>query len=85
MCKSGQKDNVNNYRPVSLFSPFSKVIEKLIKTRLISCITRNNILYQQQSEFRKKITTMFSIIDMVSNCFDNINNKKYSCYYFRHQ
>ena len=30
--KSGQKDSVNNYRLISLLSPFSKVIEKLIKT-----------------------------------------------------
>ena len=33
--KSGQKDNVNNYRPISLLSPLFKVIEKLIKTRSI--------------------------------------------------
>ena len=60
MYKSGQKDNVSNYRPISLLSPFSKVIEKLVKTRLTSFITRNDIVYQRQSGFRKKFTTEIS-------------------------
>ena len=77
--KSGQKDNVNNYTPTSVLHPFSKVIEKLIKTRLTSFITRNDIVYQRQSGFRKKFTTIYSIIDVVNDCFDNINNKKLPC------
>ena len=42
-------------------------------------IARNDILFQRQSDFRKKFTTMFPITDSVSDCFDNINDKKYSC------
>ena len=76
--KSREKQTVNNYRPISLLSPFSKVIEKIIKVRLLSFIARNDILLQRQSGFRKKFTTMFPIIDSISDCFDNIN-KKYSC------
>ena len=76
--KSGEKQTVNNYRPISLLSPFSKVIEKIIKVRLLGFIARNAILFQRQSGFRKKFTTMFPIIDSVSDCFDNINDKKYS-------
>ena len=77
--KSEEKQTVYNYRPISLLSPFSKVIEKIIKVRLLSFIATNDILFQQQSGFRKKFTTMFPIIDSVSDCFDNINDKKYSC------
>ena len=77
--KSGEKQSVNNYRSISLLSPFSKVIEKIIKVRLLSFIARNNILFQRESGFRKKFTTMFPIIDSVCECFDNINDKKYSC------
>ena len=73
--KSGEKQTVNNYRPISLLSPFSKVIEKIIKCRLLCFIARNDILFQRQSGFRKKFTTMFPIIDSVSDCFDNINDK----------
>jgi len=31
--KTGSKPAVENYRPISLLSPFSKVIEKIMKTR----------------------------------------------------
>ena len=77
--KAGEKQTVNNYRPISLLCPFSKVIEKIIKVRLLSFIAGNDILFQRQSGFRKKFTTMFPIIDSVSDCFDNVNDKKYSC------
>ena len=74
--KSGKKQTVNNYRPISLLSPFFKVIEKIIRVRLLSFIARNDILFQRQSVFWKKLTTMFPIIDSVSDCFENINDKK---------
>ena len=77
--ESGEKQTVSNYRPISLLSPFFKVIEKIIKVRLLSFIARNDILFQRPSGFRKKFATVFPLIDSVSNFFDNINDKKYSC------
>ena len=76
--KSGVKQTLNNYRPISLLSPFSKVIEKIIKVRFLSFIARNDILFPRRSGFRKKFTTMFPIIDSVIDRFNNVN-KKYSC------
>ena len=61
--KTGSNQSVKNYRPISLLSPFSKVIEKLIKSRLISFLNKNHILNERQSDFREKHTTMFSLID----------------------
>ena len=77
--KSGEKQTVNIYRAISLLSPFSKVIEKIIKVRLLSFIARNDILFQRQSGFRKKFTSMFLIIDSVSDCFDNCYSKLFIC------
>ena len=77
--KTGSNQSVENYRPISLLSPFSKVIEKLIKSRLISFLNKNQILYERQSGFREKHTTMFPLIDVVTQSFDNINDKLYSC------
>ena len=36
--------NVSNYRPISLLSIFSKVLEKLMYSRLIEFIEKQNIL-----------------------------------------
>ena len=76
---SGSKQVVENYRPISLLSPFSKIVEKIIKTRLLSFLDKNKILYERQSGFRKKHTTMFPLIDVVTECFEKINNRMYTC------
>ena len=81
--KTGSNQSVENYRPISLLSPFlsNKIIEieKLIKSRLISFLNKNQILYERQSGFRKKHTTISPLIDVVTQSFDNINDKLYTC------
>jgi hypothetical protein len=42
--KKGNRHEVSNYRPISLLTSFSKIIEKLIYVRLISHIETNSIL-----------------------------------------
>ena len=78
MYKSGLKSQVQNYRPTALLSSFSKVIEKLLKVRILSFLNRNNVLYASQSGFRSNHTTMFPLIDLITACYENINEKKYS-------
>ena len=41
--KSGDNQLFTNYRPVSLLPQFSKILEKLFNTRIVSYITKNNI------------------------------------------
>ena len=77
--KSGEKSLIENYRPISLLLVFSKVIEKLIKTRILSFINRHDILYDRQSGFRKKCSTIYPLIDVITECYDNINNGNLSC------
>ena len=64
--KSDSNQSVENYRPTSLLSPFSKIIEKSIKSRLITFLNENKILYERQSGFREKHTTTFPLIDVVN-------------------
>jgi hypothetical protein len=47
LLKNGDKTSVMNYRPISLLTSFSKVIEKDIFVRLPSHIKNNNILSNQ--------------------------------------
>jgi len=42
--KKGNKYEVSNYRPISLLTSFSKIIEKLMFNRLLSHLDKNNIL-----------------------------------------
>jgi hypothetical protein len=49
--KKGDKLLITNYRPVSLFTFFSKIYEKLIYSRLYKHICTNNILGKEQYGF----------------------------------
>ena len=71
--KSGEKCLIENYRPISLLPVFSKVSEKLIKVRILSFINQHNVIYDRQSGFWKKHTTMYHHIDIVTKYY-NINN-----------
>jgi hypothetical protein len=51
--KKGNTGEFQNYRPISLSSVFSKIVEKLMYNRLMSFITKNNILNDAQHGFRE--------------------------------
>lgn len=55
--KSGNRHILSNYRPVSLLSQFSTILEKLFYTRLEDFITKHNLLSEQQYGFRTKRTS----------------------------
>ena len=62
--KKGDDQKIN-YRPISLLTSFSKVIEKLIYVRLLDHINANYILVNEQYGFRSQSSTeqaTFSLI-----------------------
>ena len=52
--KAGDKHLFTNYRPVSLLSQFSKILEKLFSERMDSFIEKHKLLTDSQYGFRKK-------------------------------
>ena len=50
--KAGDKSSMDNYRPISLLSSFSKILEKLVALRLMSYLNDNDILSKWQFGFR---------------------------------
>lgn len=63
--KGGQKDNMNNYRPISIISIFSKIIEKLIKRRMLKFIRKYIELDEYQYGFLKNSSTLSAAVDLV--------------------
>ena len=60
----------SNYRPVSLLSCFSKILERLVFNRCIDYINAKNILNDKQFGFRPKHSTNMAIAQLV----DKINS-----------
>jgi hypothetical protein len=48
---------MSNYRPISLLTTFSKILEKVMYNRLSHYLQTNNIVVSEQFGFRKGIST----------------------------
>jgi len=63
--KSGDTMNITNYRPISVLPLFSKILERLMYSRLISFIQQHDILYKFQFGFREKHSANLALIALV--------------------
>ena len=68
--KKADADVFSNYRPVSLLSCFSKILERFVFNRCIDYINAKNILNDKQFGFRPKHSTNMAIAQLV----DKINS-----------
>lgn len=73
--KKGNKNLVENYRPISLLTGFSKILEKLMFNRILSFIDSNNILSNSQHGFRKNRSTDTATFDFHNYILEAIENK----------
>ena len=55
---------MENYRPISVLSCFSKILERTLYNRLFKYLTVNEILYQKQFDFREGHSTEDAIIQL---------------------
>jgi hypothetical protein len=67
---------VSNYRPISLFTSFSKIFEKITYNRLITHITFNNIFTNSQFGFGKNSSTDKASYKLINDIFTALNNKR---------
>ena len=49
--KGGENWNLGNYRPISILPCFSKILERIVYSRLYKYFTDNNILHKKQFGF----------------------------------
>lgn len=72
--KSGDTQNLNNYRPISIINSTVKIFEKMIFNQLSDYLQQNNLLSQCQSGFRKNFSTtsaLLKITNDITHGFDN--------------
>ena len=62
--KKEDKQDCNDYRPISLLPNISKIFEKIIKNRLSKFLEENNCLFSKQFGFRNKHSITHALIDL---------------------
>jgi hypothetical protein len=55
--KKGDRQDMQNYRPISILTSFTKILEKLIFKRLLSFLKRHNVLIDAQHGFMDNKST----------------------------
>ena len=56
--KAGEKEDLNNYRPITVLPTFARIFEKLIYEQLYSYLVDNGLLGNQQWGFRSFHSTV---------------------------
>jgi len=68
---------VNNYRPISVLSVFSKLLEKIMYSRLTTFFEKHNLLYKLQFGFRPEYSTDLALTYLVDKINQAIDKKEY--------
>ena len=80
--KKGDVRDINIYRPISLLSNMSKILEKIMYRRVISFLNRHNFFFENQFGFRKKCSTSQAISLLINSITNSFNkNEKKPCYF----
>ncbi len=74
--KEGDKSDVSNYRPISVLSIVSKILERAVHNQLYTYLTNCNILNQYQSGFRSNHSTATTLLDVSDYILNNMNDGK---------
>ena len=75
--KSGDHLMTDNYRPISLLSTLSKILEKIISVQLVNHLDRNDILYEHQYGFQRGKSTEQNLIHAFNYIGKALNKNKY--------
>ena len=76
--KSGDKDNVTNYRPISILPVFSKVLERIMYNRVYNQLDSKGVLYEKQFGFQRNNSTEHAILQLTRDITDSFEKGEYT-------
>jgi hypothetical protein len=71
--KTDDPHSFNNYRPISLLSTFSKLLEKIAATQMFRYLNKYNILYKHQYGFRTGHSTTHAMLQFLDKIYKGFN------------
>lgn len=76
--KKGDKDLIENYRPITLIPVLSKVFEKILHEKLMCFFNKYDIINKNQYGFQKGKSTSLATFNLVKEILQSLNNKLYT-------
>ena len=74
--KSGDNTLMNNYRPIALLPVLSKILEKLVKRRMLDFLQKYNFFDDKQYGFLPKNNTENALFDLIGAVTDGLERGK---------
>ena len=74
--KSGSKNEIANYRPISLLPVMSKIFEKLMHARLTSFLEKHKVIYEKQFGFRRRHSTIHALNTAIAQIINSLEKNK---------
>jgi hypothetical protein len=75
--KAGNRLDVDNYRPISLLSSISKILEKIVAEKLLFHLTNNDLLYTHQYGFIPKRSAEHNLLHILNYVTAALNDGNY--------
>jgi hypothetical protein len=75
--KSGPKQSVGNYRPISTLHFINKIFAKIMHSKLLSYLDSYDVLSKNQFGFRKGKSTCDAILELTDAAYNVINNSQF--------
>ena len=72
--QAGDPSIASNFRPITLLSHLSKIVEKVVFNQLATYISERNILYERQYAYRHCYSTENAVLDAVDWICQNIDS-----------
>ena len=76
--KNGSRQMPTNYRPISLLPTISKLLEKIMYSRIYSFMDTNQLFFHSQYGFRKKHSCKHAITELIGEISKGLENKKHT-------
>jgi hypothetical protein len=74
--KKGTVSDFSNYRPISLLTSFSKIIEKLIYNRLYHYLDQHQLFAKEQHGFRQNTSNETAAFSLLNTIFSFLEKKE---------
>ena len=65
---------MENFRPIALLSPISKIVEKEIQTQNNTHMKKHNLWVPDMNAYRENFSTITALVDIMETWTENMDN-----------